>query len=117
MASIRKRNEGFKASDFNKIVYFLENKIVINDSGFKEEVETILKTTRALVENTSFKELYRVDKLDILNTKTIITRYNSDLLNMNLKVKYNHQDYVIKHIENLNESNRFLIFTCEKIGV
>ena len=107
----------FIASDLNKVVTFLKNEVIINDSGFREEIEIELLTTRAYVNNLSFKELYKVDKIDILNTKTLVIRYNPELIDMDLNVKYNNQVYSIKHIENIDEANRFLNFTIEKIGL
>lgn len=107
--------EKLNASRLNKVVEFLHNEVTITPAGFKEETEVVIAVARALVEDVSFKEVYKVDKLDLLNVKTFTTRYNKELMNLEFKVKYNGFEYRIKHIEDIEEARRYLKFTCEKV--
>lgn len=84
--------------------------------------KTATGTTRAWVfvatiwcsiKNSSGTERVHGDKLKAIATSKFTMRYRDDITETS-KLVYNNTDYQVRHIDNIEEADKWLIVKCEK---
>lgn len=93
----------------------IEEKITINDRGFKETVTEELGSFRAKVEHLNTKEIYRLEKINLKVSIKFTVRNIRKILNEKQKVIYNNQQYKISYLEEVFNDSKYLTIYCEKI--
>ncbi len=88
------------------------NKTATSTGGFNE-TWTSVATVWAKVKNMSGTELVRADQLGATAFTDFTIRYRSGI-DETMKIVFRNKDYQIRHINNIDEADRFLVIKAER---
>lgn len=96
-------------------IEFIEEKIKINDKGFKE---TTLETSfilRCKAENLNTREMYRLGQVNLETNIKFIVRNVKDKINSKHKIKFKDNLYTVTYIEDIFTNPNFIIIYASEI--
>ena len=101
------------AGSLRNSIDFLEEKITINERGFKEKVLETSFSCRCKAEHISTREVYRMGQLnlDISLKFTIRSRLESKIKKEH-KIKYKDTLYTVTYKEELYNNRNYLVLYC-----
>lgn len=95
-----------------KIEFYQLNKTATPTGGFTESW-VLFASGWASVKNMSGTELVRADQLGDTAYSDFTIRYRNDINTM-MKIVYRGTDYQIRHLNNLEEADKWLVIKAER---
>ena len=100
-------------SSLNRKVEIQSLTVTPTDTGGFTQSWSLLATSWAKIKNASGTELIHADQLGAVAFSDFTIRYRSDL-NESMRILYRGTYFQIRHINNIEEADKFLIIKAER---
>lgn len=101
------------AGSLKDSISFVEEKININDKGFKEKYLETFFSCRCKAEHINTREVYRMGQLNLdISMKFTIRKQLESKIKKNMKIKYKDILYTVTYPEEHSRNRNYLVLYC-----